>query len=101
MTLPAAQIHAGDTVEERGAEQAGGGIEKPGDSEELGEDRRIGLTREQHRIYESTGDTHRWCPSAFHFREGQVRCRPGLPGHIDRFGRGAKVSSRQVGDAST
>ena len=48
MTLPAAQIDGGDPVEERGFKQAGGGIEKPGDSEELGAHHGIGLTSGQH-----------------------------------------------------
>ena len=101
MTLPAAQIDGGDPVQERGVKQAGGGIEKPGDSEELGADHSIGLTRGQHQIHESIGNAHRWCPSAFYFRECQVRSGPGLPGHTDRSGRGAKVPPGQVGNAST
>ena len=101
MTLPAAQIDGGDPVEERGFKQAGGGIEKPGDSEESGTHHDIGLTSGQHQVRESIGNAHQWCPSPFYFRECQIRRGPGLPGYADGFGGLAKVSPGQVGNAPT
>ena len=79
MTLPPAQIDGGDPVEERGAKQTNGGIEKPGDFEELGGDHGIGLTRGQHQIHESPRHAHRWRPSPFDLRNCQVIGGSDLP----------------------
>jgi hypothetical protein len=64
-------------------------------------DHNIGLTRGQHQMHKSPGHTYRSRPSPFYLRECQVISGPDLPRHTDRFGRGAKVSSGQVGNAST
>ena len=93
------QVDRRNSVKERRAEQTGGRVDEGGDLEELATDNGIGLTCGQHPVHKPVGGTRRRRSSSFHLWESQVGTRTNLPGHTNRFRRGAEVSSGQIGNA--
>lgn len=79
-----------------GAEQLCRRVDHCADSEELLGDSAVSFGDGQQSPHVGVRDAERRGTGALYLRQGEVAADRELPGNVDRFGRGAEVSSRQI-----